>query len=192
MKKVIALIVLIFSCFSLFAVNTYLDNLSKCIQVYGYIDQYCIVYITSIQAQSGDTIGFPFSIEGDDIKHKPSDIRLGRQIANWSFATNMPSIKLTFSATPLVSEDDPSYLLNYYLTFRYEYADSSSNSVTDYITVHSGAPSDTILTNYTGEDEYPIISMGNDIRFQLDGTYDFSDYPVGFYYANITITLEGV
>ena len=192
MKKIVALIGLMLICFFLFAANTYLDNLSKGSQIYGYIDQYCIVYVTAIKAQSGDSTGFPFSIEGADISHKPSDLRLGRHIANWSFATNMPSVKLTFNATPLASEDDPSYLLNYYLTFRYEYADSSSNSVMDYITIHSGTPSDITLTNYSGEDEYPIISMGNDIRFQLDGAYDFSDYPVGFYYANITITLEGI
>ena len=78
------------------------------------------------------------------------------------------------------------------MTFRYEYADPNGSPVMDYITVHSGTESQVTLTNYEGGDENPIISMGNDIRFQLDGTYDFSDYPVGFYYADVYITLEGV
>ena len=192
MKKIIAFFSLILTCFSLFAADTYLDNLSRGVQIYGYIDQYCIVYITPIQAQSGSAIGFPFSIEDSGIVHKPSDLRLGRQIATWSFATNMSSIRLSFNATPLVNEDDPEYSLNYYITFRYDYADSSGNSVMDYITVHSGTETTQhTLTNYAEGDEYPIISMGNDVRFQLDGTYEFSDYPVGFYYSNIYITLEG-
>lgn len=196
MKKIIAILISIFICFSLFSAQTYLDNLSKGTQIYGYIDQYCLIYITPIQAQSGSAIGFPFSIEGSDIVHRPSDLRTGRQIATWSFATNMSAIRLKFNATPLVSEDDSNYKLNYYLTFRYEYASdisgTSTSSVSDYITVHSGEETTVTLENYNEESEVPIISMGNDMRFQLDGTYDFSDYPVGFYYSDIYITLEGV
>ena len=196
MKKLVVILILICTCFSAFAALTYLDNLSKGVQVYGYIDQYCLIYITPIQAQSGDTAGFPFSIEGSDIVHRPSDLRTGRQIGTWSFATNMSAITLRFNATPLVSEDDPEYKLNYYLTFKYEYAEelsgTTNSSVLDYITLHSGTTTEVTLTNHNEESEVPIISMGNDIRFQLDGTYDFSDYPVGFYYSDITIVLEGV
>ena len=196
MKKLVTIFILIFTCFSLFSAPTYLDNLSKGTQIYGYIDQYCLIYITPIQAQSGSTTGFPFSIEGSDIVHRPSDLRTGRQVATWSFATNMPAIKLKFNATPLVNEDDSSFKLNYYLTFRYEYASdlsgTSTASVSDYITIHSGEETTATLENYNEESEVPIISMGNDMRFQLDGTYDFSDYPIGFYYSDITITLEGV
>ena len=48
-------------CLSVFAANKYLDNLSSGIQIFGYVDHYCTVYVEGLDAESGSNIGMPFS-----------------------------------------------------------------------------------------------------------------------------------
>lgn len=199
MKKILTYLTILFlSCVQCFAAKTYLDNLSKGIPVYGYIDQYCIIYTTPIEATSTPPVGMPFAIDSSDVAYNANDTNhvMGREIATWSFATNMSSVRLTFNAEPLVHEEDSSYSLGFYMTFRYEYASENENgdsvTVNGYIPVHSGDEKVETMTNHIGASGFPIISMAKDIRFQFDQAYDFSDYPSGFYYSNITITMEGL
>ncbi len=197
MKRILSIIAIsLLLCFSLFSAKVYLDNLSSGIQIFGYVDHYCTVYVEGLDAvDSGSDIGMPFSIADATIAHNSLDNRVGREIASWSFATNMSTVNLTFNASPLVHEDDTSFKLNYYITFRYEYStiDIFGNKTTNmgYMNVHSGEPYHTTIFNNSAGTEVPIISMNRDVRLQLDQTYDISDYPDGFYYATVTIEMEG-
>ena len=198
-KTIICLLLILLllgPCFA--ATKTYLDNLSRGLQVYGYIDQYCIIYTSPLEATDTPPTGMPFAIDSSDVAYNSNDAGhiTGREIATWSFATNMPSVRLTFNAERLVHEEETSYSLGYYMTFRYEYAgeDENGNSTSNngYITVHSGEEKVLTITNHIGASGLPIISMAKDVRFQFDQAYDLSDFPAGFYYSNITITMEGL
>ncbi len=197
MKRIVSTIAFaLLLCFSVFAANKYLDNLSSGIQIFGYVDHYCTVYVEGLDAESGSNIGMPFSIADATIEHNTLDTRVGREIASWSFATNMSAVNLTFNATPLVHEDDTNFTLDYYITFRYEYStiDIYGNKTTNmgYFNVHSGEPFHTTIYNNSAGTEVPIISMNRDVRLQLDGTYDIASYPDGFYYATVVIEMEGI
>ncbi len=196
MKRIVSTIAFaLLLCYSVFGAKTYLDNLSQGIQIFGYVDHYCTVYVEGLEAQEGSSIGMPFSITDATIAHNSSDNRVGREIASWSFATNMSTVNLTFNASPLVHEDNSNYILNYYITFRYEYStiDIFGNKTTNmgYMNVHSGEPYQTTIYNNSAGTEVPIISMNRDVRLQLDQVYDVSDYPDGFYYATVVIEMEG-
>ncbi len=213
MKRTLAIILIALLGSCLFAA-TYLDNLIKSALIYGYIDEYVILYVETISGDSSSTTGMPFDITGSDVAYNSSDLRLGRQICYWSFASNLTNVTLSFTANPLENESDSSYAINYYMTFAYEYAkidsSGSTSDVVGYITVHSGETENHInhyigntlseegvssvtITNVSGDESMPIISMDKDVRVMFDSTTptDFSDYLEGYYYATITITLEG-
>ena len=204
MKKTLLIPLFLFLIlFQCFADEIYLDNLEKGVKLYGYVDEYCNLFISPIEADSAVVSGMPFDITGTDVKFNASDLTLGRQIAYWSFATNMPSIKLTFSATPLTSEDSSEYAINYYMTFKYNFWSLSSTGTlienAGYITVHSGynTTEKTFSNNVLVGGlplSLPIISMDNDIRFMFDETAptSFSSYPSGYYSSTVNIYLEGI
>ncbi len=196
MKRIVSTIAFaLLLCSCVFGAKLYLDNLSQGVQIFGYVDHYCTVYVEGLDAASGSNIGMPFSITDATIAHNSSDTRVGREIASWSFATNMSTVNLTFNASPLIHESESNFTLNYYITFRYEYStiDIFGNKTTNmgYFNVHSGEPYQTTIYNNSAGTEVPIISMNRDIRLQLDRVYDTSDYPDGFYYANVVIEMEG-
>lgn len=202
MKKLftIAFLILVL-CSSLFAAATYLSNQVGDIKIYGFINEYVILYVTPIEMNKGSTIGMPFDLTGSDVAYKDPNLHIGREIATWSFATNLENVTLSINATPLVNDISPETEINYYLHFSYTYVgeDSSGNTkeITDYITVPSNSTD--VVTNISNYSEYvvgtglPIISMDNDVRITL------FDYPAsekeawadGFYYGNVTLTLEG-
>ena len=195
---VITILSLVLCAFLPASAKQYMSSLSKDVRIYGFIDKYCLVFVTPLEAQDTSSLsGMPFDITGTDIKYKPDDTEhvLGREIASWSFATNVSEITLRFNATPLANEEDNTATLDYYLTFRYQY--NGENTVhTGYIPVLSGVEKSVTLTNVSSGDSIPIISMGMDVRFQLSKDYpnieDTSVYPTGFYYADVVITMEGL
>ncbi len=213
MKRLFSIFVILLIGTSLFAQHKYLDTLVKDLTIYGYLDEYIILYVEEIQTDSANTIGMPFDITGSDVKYNNSDTRMGRQICFWSFATNMTNVKLSITADPLTSEKNSTYTINYYMTFSYEYSkiDSEGNTsdVIGYLTMHSGQ-TENHLTNYignaisgqdisyltisnkSGNESMPVISMNKDIRFMFDedAPSTFSSYPEGFYYSTVTITME--
>ncbi len=215
MKRIISTIIVLLLGTSIFAGYTYLDNLVKDLTIYGYLDEYVILYVNPITASSSSTTGMPFDITGSDVKYNASDKRLGRQVCFWSFATNMPKVKLTITADPLTNENNSSFKINYYMTFAYEYskvdANGGSSDVIGYLTMHSGQ-TENQLYNYTGNtltesgisflmidnvngnEAMPVISMNKDVRIMFDenAPADFQNYPEGYYYSDVTIVLEGV
>lgn len=215
MKRLASVLVLLLLCMNLFAEKVYLDNLVKDLTIYGYLDECIILYVEEIAASTDSTTGMPFDITGSDVKYNSTDMRLGRQICYWSFATNMASAKLSITADALTSEKDSNYKINYYMTFAYEYAKIDANGDTSdiigYLTMHSGQTENNLynytgntltesgissltIVNESGNESMPVISMNKDIRFMFDADAptDFSSYPEGYYYSTVTITLEGI
>ncbi len=195
MKKIIAILVFaLIACMFLVAAPTLKTALSKGVQIYGYIDQYCLLYVTPIEATSNSSSGIPFSIEDSTVTYNSADVRLGREIGTWSFATNMSSVTLTFNAGKLTHEDDDTYQLGYYITFRYAYdsIDVSGNTrvASGYMTIHSGEEYTETITNDSGESDIPVISMDKDVRLMFDQNYDVSNYPAGYYTADVVIQME--
>ena len=216
-KKLFSIISILLVSASLFAARsvTYKEDLTNCIQFYGYLNEYCTLNITGLN-QSGN-VGMPFSIMDSSVSYNASDIRLGREIASWSLSTNASEVKIIIKPEPLICEDDETKFFNYYLTFRYEYADAKTGKdLTGYIVAHSDATSPVVinktttatasdfnsvtnnyveLSNKASDDStLPIISINKDVRFMLDKAYsstEFDNYPDGYYYAKVKIQVEG-
>ncbi len=213
MKRIISFLIVLLLCMNLFGAKVYLENLVKSLTIYGYLDEYVLLYVEELEANSNSTTGMPFDITGDDVKYNERDTRMGRQICSWSFATNMPTVKLSITANPLTSDTDSTFKINYYMTFAYEYAKIDSNGNTSdvigYLTMHSGQTQNHLnnyvgntlvepgisaltITNTSGVESMPIISMNKDIRFMFDSTApeNFDSYPAGYYFSTVTIALE--
>ncbi len=185
----------------LLADPTYMDNMSKSIPIYGFINEYCNLFISPIEGNTNSSIGMPFDITDSTVSYVATGH--GREIASWSFATNLPYVKLTFNATPMQFEDTAEYPdleLGYTLFLSYIYTTESSD-VSGYIEIpSSGNNVIQEFSNYSSDSEgIPIISMDNDLRFMFDSTSstfingnldNTTALPEGFYYATVTITME--
>lgn len=54
MKKILSIVAIsMLLCFSLFSAKVYLDNLSTGLQIFGYVDHYCSVYVEGLDAVDG-------------------------------------------------------------------------------------------------------------------------------------------
>ena len=217
-KKLFSIISILLVSASLFAATEYKSDLTKSVEIFGFLNEYCNVSITPINALSStDTSGMPFSITDGSVSYKSTDIRLGREIASWSLSTNASDIKIYINAEPLYCEgEDPdttTAFFNYYLTFRY--STGSATGLDGYIVAHSDktnpvviiSPSTATASSFTGatsncveisnkEDgsSLPIVSINKDIRFMLDSAYSteqFNNFPDGNYYAKVKIQVEG-
>ena len=187
----------------LFSSPIYMDNMSKDIRIYGFIYEYCNLFVSQIDANTNSSVGMPFDITDSTVRYVQDGH--GREIASWSFATNLSYVKLTFNATPMHFEDQanyPSLNLGYSLFFSYIYQGYSAQT-SGYIEVPStGADVVQEFTNYTtGGEGLPIISMDNDLRFMFDSESssfissnvdDTTELPEGFYYATVTISMEAL
>ncbi len=209
-KLVFFLIFLFYVSFNCFA-YTYKENLTTGLNLEGYVNGYHEVAIYPITGDSYQ--GMPFDITASDVKYKSNDVRLGRVVAKWDFASTNPKVTISITAEPM-KYDDPSTStvpeLNYYISFKYKYVKyvqydledgSTSYTPTDvsgYITACSKGKDDlpdycaseVTLENGAGGNAFPIISSSQqDIRFMfMDGEEpSTTDYPDGSYSATVTI-----
>ena len=199
----ILLLAMVLSVSVLFSSPIYMDNMSKDIRIYGFIYEYCNLFVSQIDGNTNSSVGMPFDITDSTVRYVQDGH--GREIASWSFATNLSYVKLTFNATPMHFEDQanyPSLNLEYSLFFSYIYQGYSAQT-SGYIEVPStGADVVQEFTNYTtGGDGLPIISMDNDLRFIFNSESssfissnvdDTTELPEGFYYATVTISMEAL
>lgn len=199
----ILLLAMVLSVSVLFSSPIYMDNMSKDIRIYGFIYEYCNLFVSQIDGNTNSSVGMPFDITDSTVRYVQDGH--GREIASWSFATNLSYVKLTFNATPMHFEDQanyPSLNLEYSLFFSYIYQGYSAQT-SGYIEVPStGADVVQEFTNYTtGGDGLPIISMDNDLRFMFNSESssfissnvdDTTELPEGFYYATVTISMEAL
>ena len=206
-KIIIILTMITLVATSLFAYPQYLANQVSSVKIYGFIKEYTILYITPIEISENSAIGMPFDIMDSSVRYNaPASETLpvtGREIASWSFATNTPSPTLTIKAFPLVNEQDSSTSVNYYMVFKYSYvgedAGANATTVTGYLTVPSDGNEQTYSAELSNIAEYtsnalPVISMDDDVRIML---YNYDEttrnnWPAGFYFSTVNITLTGV
>ncbi|MCF0262691.1 MAG: hypothetical protein HUK23_07255 [Sphaerochaetaceae bacterium] len=202
---------------SLFATNNALTNQTQGIPIVAYKEGYCIVGFTEIVSTGeSDTKGMPFSITDSTIKYSSEDVRQGREIGSWSFASNESSITLSIEAYPLEHEEDPTVTLDYFMTFMLEYdydvgenkknvgyiITSSSNKKTILVGSGDGKVASSRL-NEAGLTSavtiqavapQPVISTDKGVRIMLADNYDVNNddkFPYGNYEALVRITLQG-
>lgn len=194
MKKILLVAMTILLCASLFAAAELKENYTRDILINGFVKSYCITNIRPIMDSSNPLVGMPFDIMGDDIKLK-SDLKLGREIARWDIATNLDNVTLTFNITPLTSDSDGTQIA-FYLTFRIAYdgpTPSGFGTIVDYYSIPSDSANHVVLvTNRSGEDVLPVISLDQDIRFMLAQDYSSveNSWPYGAYHSTVTLLLE--
>lgn len=181
---------------------THEDNLTTPLELMGFIRQYHMVEIVPVEENEAGNQGFgmPFDIMGSDVSYK-ADRTTGRQIATWTIASTYAPISIRISAEPLQSIANPSVVIDYYLSFRYNYANfddygKSTGSTFGYIIVSSteDSVSQELTNQSSGGQIYPVISRSQDVRFMLSEKYTDSDkaqWPVGYYTSTIVIEVIG-
>ena len=218
MKKLVSAILLslLLICGVFASTNTQvLPSLSHGIPLIGHVDGYCVISVSSIQRTSAsDPEGMPFAITDSTIKYNASDIKTGRAIGYWTFATNESYVTIKFEPQSLTHTEDNTRKLDYFMTFMYEYKGLNEAVFSGYIVTSSktgkalkveGAQptlktafDDTQLSNsivVQNTAPLPIISVDKDIRIMLDSAdYDVTDdikFPIGYYRATVKITIQG-
>ncbi|MCF0238040.1 MAG: hypothetical protein HUK24_05530 [Sphaerochaetaceae bacterium] len=213
MKKLIIITFVLLLTHCIFGSYTYEPSLTEGLPISAFVDSYCTLGVTELlhPNNADGPEGMPFSIKHSSIAYNSSDVKLGRKIGTWLLATNGNSATIKIMVTPLVHVDNSNAKLDYFITFMYEYYNSSNAPVVGYIvassklqkTVNSTqGPTTSSAFNGTGvtdtitlQNDTSIVTAGKDIRFMLDGTYNLYDtnlFPLGSYSATVSITVEGV
>lgn len=208
MKKILAVLLIMLSLFSLAADYAHVKSTSFKVQAgFGEMSE---VYITEIPAQSSQFLeGMPFNIEDSIVQF--SNGGRGRTIAYFSVMSNT-NCKIGVKAENLEWQDGPedssagsasseglSYILNFDYNVSYTTADGSieySPNDTGFI-VHSGQSGEgaSLYTGQIPSNTYLSISDGR-ISFMFDS--ETSDrirnnpdsVPAGIYTGTVVITLE--
>ena len=165
---------------------------------------------------SSDAVGMPFDLEGADVQYVDTSSTAGREIGRWSLRTNYTPVTVKIKASNLAwydvsqtnSDDtsdksDSDKTIGYVIFFPYEYHDSVGNKYFEgFIRVESGKDYSSLndANCNSGYDKTNPISASGvgaintgfyPIRFMLQSVQDFTDYPVGYYTASVTVTVEG-
>ena len=185
-KKLMTILTLSFlSLICLFA--DYTPSLRNNLQIFGHIDEFCLLVINPIDANSAQSEGMPFNILDPGVQYNVNT--MGRRIALWTFTTNRSSITVSFDAGPLTNTSYPEETVDYWLTFRYDYPNADNMPVTGTITVGSGVTNNP--TTLLNDVDIPIISIGKDIRFMFtDDDVDLEGLHDGYFSATVIITVE--
>lgn len=198
MKRLAIIVVLLLITLNLFAVLGESPSSSRGFKIEGGVGKYNQVNITPIYATSEDQInGFPFDITGSDVKYTTISGG-GRQIAQWSVATNYSNVKFTIEATHLVYENDASISIPYHIVFHIMYASfkedgSFKENVHRDFDLLSGSSETFDVDNTISYEPFPVVSYDQDIRFYFAENINPSDekYPYGYYSSTITISVSG-
>ena len=165
---------------------------------------------------SSDAVGMPFDLEGADVQYVNTTSTAGREIGRWSLRTNYTPVTVSIKASNLawdrvsqkIPEDAPDKsiydkTIKYVLFFPYEYHDSlNDKDVEGFIRVESGQDYSSLNDancNIGDDTTNPISASGvgaintgfYPIRFMLKSGQTLSEFPVGYYTASVTVTVEG-
>lgn len=195
MKRVIILLLLLFSVTSPFLFADYLPDQVKTIPIRGLIDSYCTVHVSAINSTTVDsTEGLPFDLTSSTVRYNAAYLNNGRLIngrvvAIWTLATNSTTKTLNVKATPFTHEDSVS-VINYYLALILDYKDGNGVEQTDYLTVNT--ETDLNGKTFTISSTAPVISENQNILLMFSQNYNMDDLPNGYYEAEVQFTLTGV
>ncbi len=194
MKRFLLVITfLILSMSICFAIEYLHNNNSGSIPVYGFMGEYWILSVSTIN-HGGGPVGMDFDLLGDDVTYNANiesnngiisgGFDLGRLIGYWTFIVdlrNNSTWTLCIEPSPLMITDGSSQVqINYYLALGFDEGDE----VIDLIA--KSGQQNTFSRNER------ISSQNRQIRFMLDH-YDQDtrySWPNGSYSATVTITLE--
>lgn len=165
---------------------------------------------------SSDAVGMPFDLEGADVQYVNTTSTAGREIGRWSLRTNYTPVTVSIKASNLawdkvsqtIPEDAPDKniyekTIGYVLFFPYEYHDSvNDKDVEGFIRVESGQDYSSLNDancNIGDDKTNPISASGvgaintgfYPIRFMLKSGQTLREFPVGYYTASVTVTVEG-
>ena len=202
MKKfrLVVILVLIFVATSSCFATKYREGLRRELEIEGFVAVYHNITVTPIDETGSLGKGMPFNIEDSEVQYNSINQNLGRLIATWDFSSTISKIKIKITASPMVHAIDSSKTLDYYISFKYKFAQYKSDGsydkdVSGYILTNSTIDgTEETFENAVGQDKFPIIaSKDQDIRFMFMEGVDPSsdDYPAGFYTATVTIELIG-
>lgn len=203
MKKfrLIVILVLIFvstaNCFA----YTYREGLRRELEIEGFVAVYHNVTVTPLVETGSLGRGMPFDITDSEVQYNSLNQNLGRLIASWDFSSTTSKITINIKADPMVYTEDNTITLDYYISFKYKFAQfkadgSYDKDVVGYILTDSTQSGGTSVTfvNAVDQEHFAIIaSKDQDIRFMfMNGVHpSLSSYPAGFYTATVNIELIG-
>lgn len=217
MRKIVLTLLLAFS--ALHPVSSYVEQKSMGMDVSATNGAYHKLVVEPYDSDSifsSDAVGMPFDLEGADVQYVGTTSTAGREIGRWSLRTNYTPVTVKIKASNLAwyevsqtnSDDasdksDSDKTIGYVLFFPYEYHDSvNDKDVEGFIRVESGQDYSSLNDancNIGDDKTNPISASGvgaintgfYPIRFMLQSGQDFTDYPVGYYTASVTVTVEG-
>lgn len=213
MRKIVLALLLVFSV--LHPVSSYVEQKSMGMDVSATNGAYHKLVVEPYDSDSifsSDAVGMPFDLEGADVQYVNTTSTAGREIGRWSLRTNYTPVTVSIKASNLawdkvsqtIPEDAPDdKTIGYVLFFPYEYHDSvNDKDVEGFIRVESGQDYSSLNDancNIGDDKTNPISASGvgaintgfYPIRFMLKSGQDFTGFPVGYYTASVTVTVEG-
>ena len=183
------------------------DRGTRSINLLAQKGDYNYLSVSGLQSTSlASGTGMPFYLTSENVQNS-GDVNNGRQIAEWTLATNYTPVVLTIKADPLVAvtpEANKKSEINYILGFYYYYPVVENGNPTGEISsgtieVHSNSE-----TEYNSENDEEcsfkdvlaggaIAFSGLPVRFMLESgeEIDSESYSKGYYSAEVRVTLAG-